>query len=196
VLGKTVTTEFALYQPNKTRNPHNLGRTPGGSSSGSAAAVADGHVPLALGTQTSGSIIRPAAFCGVVGYKPTLSLFATTGVKPLAGSLDTVGGFTRSVEDLRILWDVLHANEAPTAITPNTRPRIAYCDTPYWSAAAPEQQRAMRDAADQLSQAGFHVEEVKLPAWFDALNDAHTDLLGYEVARQYVHEYSPENRQT
>src|SRR5436190_7950061 len=99
ILGKTVTTEFAMFTPGKTANPHNLAHTPGGSSSGSAAAVADAMVPLALGTQTAGSIIRPAAFCGVVGYKPTFGTINRTGVKPVADSLDTVGWFARTVEE-------------------------------------------------------------------------------------------------
>ena len=106
ILGKTVTTEFALYQPGKTANPHNTGRTPGGSSSGSAAAVADWHVPVAMGTQTSGSIIRPASYCGVVGYKPTFNTFALDGTKPLAASLDTLGYITRTVEDLSLMHEV------------------------------------------------------------------------------------------
>ena len=102
-LGKTVTTEFAFVNPGKTRNPHNLSHTPGGSSSGSAAAVAAHMVPLAFGTQTGGSIIRPASFCGVVGYKPTFGQFSYSGVKLLSGSLDTLGGFARNVEDLVLL---------------------------------------------------------------------------------------------
>ena len=101
ILGKTVTTEFATFTPPVTRNPHNIDRTPGGSSSGSAAAVADQMVPLALGTQTAGSIIRPAAFCGVYGFKPTFDFVSIKGVKPISESLDTVGMFARNVEMLK-----------------------------------------------------------------------------------------------
>jgi Asp-tRNA(Asn)/Glu-tRNA(Gln) amidotransferase A subunit family amidase len=107
ILGKTVSTEFAYFSPGKTSNPSDLSRTPGGSSSGSAAAVADAMVPLALGTQTAGSTIRPAAYCGVFGYKPTLGVIPTRGIKPLAESLDTLGLFGRSVDDLVLLASVL-----------------------------------------------------------------------------------------
>src|SRR6267143_1063244 len=100
VLGKTVTTEFTVYSPGKTRNPRDASRTPGGSSSGSASAVADGMVPVALGSQTAGSIIRPASYCGVIGYKPTYGLVPLEGVHPLAPSLDTLGLFARSLEDV------------------------------------------------------------------------------------------------
>ncbi len=107
VLGKTVTTEFAAYHPGKTANPHNPAHTPGGSSSGSAAAVADGMVPLAYGTQTAASVIRPAAFCGVVGFKPGFGLISRAGVKPLAESLDTLGVFARDVVDAALFSGVL-----------------------------------------------------------------------------------------
>ena len=107
ILGKTVTTEFAMFTPGKTANPHNAAHTPGGSSSGSAAAVADKMVPLALGTQTAGSIIRPASFCGVVGYKPTHGQFPVAGIKALSQTLDTLGGFARSVADFALLRAVL-----------------------------------------------------------------------------------------
>ena len=111
ILGKTVTTEFALRHPGPTANPHNLGHTPGGSSSGSAAAVADCMVPVAFGTQTGGSIIRPASFCGIVGYKPSLGVINRTGVKPLADSFDTVGLFARSVADVALVSAVLAGEE-------------------------------------------------------------------------------------
>ena len=100
IVGKTVTTEFAFFGPGKTRNPHDPARTPGGSSSGSAAAVADFQVPLALGTQTAGSIIRPASYCGVLGFKPSFGTVSRTGVLPQSPPLDTIGGYARSVEDI------------------------------------------------------------------------------------------------
>ena len=111
MLGKTVTTEFALRHPGPTANPHNPAHTPGGSSSGSAAAVADFMVPVAFGTQTGGSIIRPASYCGVVGYKPSFNTINPTGVKPLAGSFDTVGLFARSVDDCALVVGVLAGDE-------------------------------------------------------------------------------------
>ena len=128
IMGKTVSTEFAFYAPGKTANPHNPRHTPGGSSSGSAAAVADFHVPVALGTQTSGSIIRPAAFNGIIGYKPTYNSYSLTGVHPLAPKLDTLGAFSRSPEDLCILHGVL-SNQAvsPTKSGPARRS----CIYPY-----------------------------------------------------------------
>src|SRR5258707_14482494 len=104
ILGKTVTTEFAYFTPGKTRNPHRLDHTPGGSSSGSAAAVADQMVPIALGTQTAGSVIRPASFCGVIGFKPTFGQLPTIGIKQLAAPLDTLGVFTRDLTDLPLVW--------------------------------------------------------------------------------------------
>jgi amidase len=122
VLGKTVTTEFAAMSPGKTRNPHDATRTPGGSSSGSAAAVADHMVPLAFGTQTAGSIIRPASFCGVVGMKPSFGLIATAGTKPLAPGLDTIGGFARSVGDIAFFLAALADRPELVAAAPAVRP--------------------------------------------------------------------------
>src|SRR5437764_6241559 len=107
VLGKTVTTEFAVYSPGKTRNPRDASRTPGGSSSGSAAAVADAMVPVALGSQTAGSIIRPASYCGVIGFKPSFGLLPLEGVHPLAPSLDTLGLFVRALDDIPLFMSVL-----------------------------------------------------------------------------------------
>src|ERR671930_417870 len=126
VLGKTTTTELAAYEPAPTRNPHDLGRTPGGSSSGSAAAVADGMVPVALGTQTAGSVVRPAAFCGVFGFKPTFGLVDRAGVGAQAPSLDTVGWFARSAQHLELVLDVL----APRVPAGESR-RVALLRTPH-----------------------------------------------------------------
>ena len=133
ILGKTVTTEMAANTPSVTRNPHNLEHTPGGSSSGSAAAVAAGMVPLAVGTQTGGSVIRPAAFCGVYGFKPTFGMIPRTGVLPHARSLDTIGVFARSVEDAALIADAMQAYDAadPASLA-NSRPRLLATATEDW----------------------------------------------------------------
>ncbi len=115
ILGKTVTTELAFYGPGKTRNPHNLAHTPGGSSSGSAAAVADFQVPIALGTQTAGSIIRPASYCGVIGFKPTFGVVSRAGALEQSPPLDTIGGYARSIEDLALLIDAMSGADARDA---------------------------------------------------------------------------------
>ena len=158
VMGKTVTTEFAFYAPGKTANPHALDHTPGGSSSGSAAAVADYHVPLALGTQTSGSIIRPASFNGVFGCKPTYNSYSLDGIHPLAPELDTLGAFSRAPADLALLHGVLAQQESgtPGAVRPAT---VAVVRTPAWDDAAAEVQDSMLDFAERLRQAGIDVIE-------------------------------------
>ena len=122
ILGKTVTTEFACFTPGRTRNPHDLERTPGGSSSGSAAAVAAGMAPLAIGSQTNGSMIRPASFCGVFGFKPSFGLIPRTGVLTTSATLDHIGVFARSVEDAALLADALAGFDPAD---PATRPRAA-----------------------------------------------------------------------
>ena len=154
VAGKTVTTEFAYFHPGPTANPHHTGHTPGGSSSGSAAAVADRMLPLALGTQTAGSIIRPAAYCGVVGYKPSWGRVSRAGVKSLSETLDTVGGFGRSVRDVALLGAVLlgDARLAGVAHEPGGQaPRIGMCRTPQWAQADADTQAAWSVAAAALS---------------------------------------------
>ena len=158
IMGKTVTTEFAFYAPGKTANPHNLEHTPGGSSSGSAAAVADFHVPIALGTQTSGSIIRPASFNGVFGYKPTYNSYSLDGIHPLAPELDTLGAFSRAVGDLCLLHGVLSGPRlaAPVAERPG---QIAFVRTPAWDAADTMMQNCMADFLQTIKQAGINVIE-------------------------------------
>lgn len=158
IMGKTVTTEFAFYAPGKTSNPHNLEHTPGGSSSGSAAAVADFHVPVALGTQTAGSIIRPASFNGVFGCKPTYNSYSLDGIHPLAPDLDTLGAFSRSAADLALLHGVLSEQEtgAPDAERPDT---VAVVRTPAWEDADAETQDYMLDFAGRLRQSGIDVIE-------------------------------------
>ena len=139
VVGKTVTTEFAAFHPGKTANPHNPAHTPGGSSSGSAAAVADGMVPLGFGTQTAGSVIRPGAYCGVVGYKPSFGLIARAGIKPLADSLDTLGIFAANVADAAFFAGVLSERPALRRLLCRRRRRRASGSTarPMWDEAEP-----------------------------------------------------------
>ncbi|MDE0154056.1 MAG: amidase [Gammaproteobacteria bacterium] len=158
IMGKTVTTEFAFYAPGKTANPHNLEHTPGGSSSGSAAAVADFHVPLALGTQTSGSIIRPASFNGVFGCKPTYNSYSLDGIQPLAPDLDTLGAFSRSPADIALLHGVLAGRQiqAPETVRPAT---VALVCTPAWDDADAQVQENVLGFADRLKQEGIDVIE-------------------------------------
>ena len=187
VLGKTVTTEFATYHPGKTANPHNLACTPGGSSSGSAAAVADFMVPLAYGTQTAGSVIRPAAYCGVVGYKPSYGMIGRAGVKSLAESLDTIGVFARDVADAAFFAGVLtHRDLLPMAVS--VAPRIGLCRTNEWNQAKPETKALFETARKALLDAGARVEEIALPAEFNALAQAQTEVMAYEVVQSLVFE--------
>jgi Asp-tRNA(Asn)/Glu-tRNA(Gln) amidotransferase A subunit family amidase len=183
ILGKTVTTEFATYAPGKTRNPRDPSRTPGGSSSGSAAAVAAEMVPVALGTQTAGSVIRPAAFCGVVGFKPTYGLLPLAGVSACATSLDTLGLFTRSVEDLPPL---LAALGLTTELPPRpAAPRVALCRTEQWPLAAPQTQRFVEETARRLREAGAAVTEMELGPELVGLAAAQEVIMAVEVARGF-----------
>ena len=181
VLGKTVTTEFATFTPNVTTNPHNPAHTPGGSSSGSAAAVADGMVPVAFGTQTIGSIIRPAAYCGVVGYKPSFGLLPRVGVKAISDCLDTVGCFTRSVADAAFFVGALARR--PLAIQAEmTRPNIGLCLTAQWPHAQPETQALFERLGGQLEKAGANVRDFSLPALYDGINAAQDIIAAVEMA--------------
>jgi Asp-tRNA(Asn)/Glu-tRNA(Gln) amidotransferase A subunit family amidase len=187
ILGKTVTTEFAMFTPGKTANPHNVAHTPGGSSSGSAAAVADMMVPLALGTQTAGSIIRPASFCGVVGYKPTHGQFPVAGIKALSQTLDTLGGFARSVADFALLRAVLV--DGPVQLPELERaPRIGLCRTPQWSLASADTREALEITGQQLGAAGAEVRQVTLPPAFENLVAAQETIQIFEGARCCAYE--------
>ncbi len=189
VLGKTVTTEFAFFHPGKTRNPRNLAHTPGGSSSGSAAAVADAMVPVALGTQTAGSVIRPASFCGVVGYKASFGDFSLSGIRPFSESLDTLGVFTASVADAVLLRGVLIGGDAPTTLAPaDGPPRLALFRTPQWGDADAESRECVENAGRRLSREGAVVDEVALPAEFSTLIEDHRTIMAYEAARNYLYE--------
>lgn len=181
VLGKTVTTEFATFTPNVTTNPHNPAHTPGGSSSGSAAAVAAGMVPVAFGTQTIGSVIRPAAYCGVVGYKPSFGLLPRTGVKAISDCLDTVGCFTRSVADAAFFAGALARR--PLAIgAESSAPRIGLCLTAQWPHAQPETQALFASLGARLSSAGADVRDFSLPARYDGINAAQDTIAAVEMA--------------
>ncbi|MEX0868164.1 MAG: amidase [Nitriliruptoraceae bacterium] len=181
ILGKTVTTEFALFTPGPTVNPYDDQRTPGGSSSGSAAAVAAGMVPLALGTQTAGSVIRPASFCGVFGIKPTFGRVPTAGVKACAPSLDTVGAFARTADDLALVTDVLLGPDpAAGAVDTASDPRVGWCPGPHWDAIAPEIQQRLLDGVATLRRA-LDVHETALPGEFAGLTDAQVTIMAHEV---------------
>ena len=189
ILGKTVTTEFAGSFPGPTANPCDSTRSPGGSSSGSAAAVADFMVPAAFGTQTGGSVLRPSSYCGVIGYKPTFGTFNIAGVKPAAQSLDTLGLHVRDLDDIALLTAVL-VNRAPTVIeAPASAPTIGLCRTPLWNVALPETQAAVDDAAARLTQAGATVREVAAPDAFDGMDDARIGINCYERSRHMAHEW-------
>lgn len=191
VLGKTVTTEFAVMHPGKTRNPHDIRHTPGGSSSGSAAAVADCMVPLAFGTQTAGSIIRPAAFCGVVGYKPSFGLISRVGVKALSDTLDTVGTIARTVPDAALFAAALTGrNELliDDRTSPAAKVRVGICRTYEWRHAQPEMMNALESAARTLAAAGAQVREITLPADYAQLVEAQTDIMFAEQAQSLAHE--------
>jgi Asp-tRNA(Asn)/Glu-tRNA(Gln) amidotransferase A subunit family amidase len=189
LIGKTVTTEFATFHPGPTCNPHNRLHTPGGSSSGSAAAVADSMVPLAFGTQTAGSIVRPAAYCGVVGYKPTFGTIPRVGVKMISDTLDTVGGFGRSVADVALFVAALSGRdelrlERPTA----DAPRLGIARTHEWSRAQAETATLFADMERQLRAAGAVVREIALPSEFSGLADAQTTIMVREVAQSLAYE--------
>ena len=184
VIGKTVTTEFATRKPGPTMNPANPGHTPGGSSSGSAAGVGAGLFPLAYGTQTAGSIIRPAAFCGVVGYKPTYGMISRIGMKIMSDSLDTVGVLARTVADCALFAGAVSGRDLgdPDA-KPGTAPRIGICRSPVWGMAAPETQALLARVTGALGRAGAAVTQRELPDRFTALTDAHPIIMNAESAR-------------
>ncbi len=188
VLGKTVTAELAYYTPGRTRNPRNPGHTPGGSSSGSAAAVAAGMVPGALGTQTNGSVIRPAAYCGVVGYKPSLGRVPRAGILPFSPTLDQVGVFARGVADAALLASVLMDDGLQGGdIAPRQpAPRLLAVRQPAWAEAEPAQQRIFLDGLVTLRRDGAAVEEGELPAAFDEAHAVHRTIMHYEAARQHA----------
>lgn len=199
ILGKTVTTELAYFEPSRTRNPHDPARTPGGSSSGSAAAVAAGMLPFAVGTQTNGSVIRPAAFCGIHGFKPSFGLIPRTGILIQAPYLDTVGVFARTIEDAALLAETLQGNDPgdvhsrlqardPLLETARSRPPVtpafALVRSPVWDRAGEETQGALMELAALLGKA---CEEFELPEAFHNAHPAHRRLMVTGFARSFRH---------
>ena len=188
VLGKTVTTEFATFHPGKTHNPHRSGHTPGGSSSGSAAAVADYMVPLAFGTQTAASVIRPAAFCGVVGYKPSYGSVVRAGIKSLSESLDTVGVFGRSVADVALFVAALTGDQRLLELDGASNARIGVCRTHEWPHADADTQAVMQQGSTTLASAGALLVDVALPNLLSSMVQVQTDIMAYEAARSLADE--------
>src|SRR5687767_2014126 len=201
ILGKTVTTECAYYHPGKTRNPHNPAHTPGGSSSGSAAAVAASMVPLALGSQTNGSVIRPAAFCGVYGFKPTHGLVPRTGILQLSRALDHVGGFARSIDDLALLmeqlagWDEGDPDTRPraripfrqlAAEEPPLEPMFAFIKTPHWERVDKDAKEAFEELKAAL---GERIEEVDLAPSSQAAWDCQKTIMETDMAVSFEREW-------
>jgi Asp-tRNA(Asn)/Glu-tRNA(Gln) amidotransferase A subunit family amidase len=201
IMGKTVTAELATFSPGKTRNPHNPEHTPGGSSSGSAAAVAAGMVPLALGTQTNGSLIRPAAYCGVFGFKPSRGLISRQGVLRLSERLDQMGGFARSIEDLALLGELLSAYDPdetdmlPRATVPMLRvckeespmpPRLALVKTPWWPQLDNDTREGFGELVEHLSE---HVGEFVLPESASAVLDWHKIVMEADIASNLENEF-------
>ena len=201
ILGKTVTTELAVYAPGKTRNPHDATRTPGGSSSGSAAAVAAGMVPGALGTQTNGSVIRPASFCGVYGFKPSHELISRRGALAESPIFDTIGTMARSLEDAAFLADVIAAYDPSdpwmrpggasaflqTAETdPPVRPTFAFVRTPVWDRTEDDTRAGLTELCEAL---GASVDEVELPEPFNRALELHGTVMGADIARHFSRYY-------
>jgi len=199
ILGKTVTAEFAFFGPGNTRNPHDPTRTPGGSSSGSAAAVADFQVPLALGTQTAGSIIRPASYCGVIGFKPTFGYVSRTGVLEQSAPLDTIGGYARSVEDIALLLDAIDefdvadrdmSNKRKPSLsealraTPTQTPRLALVKSPAWPEGDAQMKAAFELFAMRIGQ-DVEVTEPDLPSGFDEIVRLQQIVQFTDIARNY-----------
>ena len=190
VMGKTVTTEFAMRNPGATRNPHDENCTPGGSSSGSAAAVADFQVPLAIGTQTAGSVIRPASYCGAVGYKPTHGRIMRNGMKVLAESLDTIGTMSRSVADANAFASIMEGVPVMPLPKLTQAPSFAWTRSSAWDEAEPSTKQAMTKAIDMVRAAGGTVEEITLPPVFKDALEAQEAIMTYEAWRGLSYERS------
>lgn len=189
ILGKTVTTEFAYFAPGETTNPWDASRTPGGSSSGSAAAVASGMVPLALGSQTAGSLIRPASYCGVFALKPTHGVFELRGVKGLSPSLDTLGWLARTADDLELMRCALLGDAyAPLDRLPARTCRIGFLRTHEWPQAQPDGQAAFDEAVQRLQTSGMQLIGKRLPDEQATLADDQKQVMAYEAVRELAFE--------
>lgn len=188
-VGKTVTTEFAFFHPGKTRNPYNLDHTPGGSSSGSAAAVATGMAPLALGTQTGGSVIRPAAFCGVAGFKPSSGLLPTVGMKTFSWSLDTAGLFAKGVEDLAFATSVLTGRHMELEDHHPNMPVIGIARTHCWCEADADYRQKFESLLSSLSKFGFKLVELPITDEYIAAFHAHQSIQDFEAKQALAWEY-------
>ena len=187
VVGKTSTTEFAFLNPTDTRNPNAGGRTPGGSSAGSAASVAAGLVPLAIGTQTGGSVIRPASYCGVVGFKPTFGTLPTPGLKPFSWSLDTVGLFTRTVDEMAAYASAIAGRDWKAQASATPVFGVAW-DYP-WEPLSASGRQALEAAVSSLRAAGATVRDITLPAWLGPVFKAHDHVQGWEAIRALADEF-------
>ena len=206
ILGKTVSTELAVYSPGKTRNPHNPEHTPGGSSSGSAAAVSAAMVPFAIGTQTNGSVIRPASYCGVYGFKPSFARISRHGVLMQSPPLDTIGLFARSLDDLAMIADVLMRFDAQDgAMTPiappgianvlaeevPANPHFAFVRTPVWDQVEATTKDGLRELIEEVNERQERtVDILDLPPAFDALHEDHRKVMEADLARNFADEYS------
>ena len=200
ILGKTVTSEFAGPYPGPTLNPHDTNRSPGVSSMGSAAGVADYMVPLANGTQTGGSVIRPAALCGVYGYKGSFNHLDGSGIKHLKPSIDTLGHFARSIDDLELMRCVLTGSKFKTLGSENKiKPRIGICKTDQWHAAKPETVKMIDACLLALADCGAKVTDIELPTPFTkVMEKAFDDIRLWELfiaheeeIKHHLHEFSP-----
>ncbi len=202
ILGKTVTTELAIFAPGKTRNPHDPARTPGGSSSGSAAAVAARMTPLAVGTQTNGSLIRPASYCGVFAFKPTIGLISRHNVLKQSRPLDTIGVFGRTLEDTALLAENLMGHDdrdpgmrpaarppisAVMSAGPPVEPRLAFVRTPVWDQAEETTKDAFRELVERV---GGRIDVVDLPTMFDEAHEDHRRILEADLAVNFSEEYA------
>ncbi len=201
ILGKTVTTELAVFAPGKTRNPHDPERTPGGSSSGSAAAVASGMVPLAIGTQTNGSVIRPASYCGIYGYKPSFGRISRHGVLQQSRPLDQIGVFARTIEDVALIAEQMMAFDdrdpdtqlraRPPLIDtatqdPPVEPRLAFVKSPVWDHADSDTKEAFAELVDHM---GEKAGEVVIPDIFNDAVEQHRLIMEADLARSFDPEY-------
>jgi len=190
IVGKTVTTEFAYFKPGKTANPHNLAHTPGGSSSGSAAAVADCMLPFAFGSQTAASLIRPAAYCGIPGYKASHGSFDLQGVMGLAPSMDTLGFLAREIVDFELARALLCGSEPAVVDFDQTPLRVSLLRGAHWSEGSMEMRDVCQRALAALAEGGAQTGELACPEVFKALTECQKTIMAYEVARARIFEYS------